>query len=169
MITDFVGRENTWDVQYGWRRFFHLSWDQLAYWQERGIEVHSHGRSHARLTWLPDDQVADELGRSREEIASKLGVAPAGISYPFGATDDRVRRLAAEAGYTLGFAGPSGGLGADPLRLERLPVYAWDAFAPPLVLSDSVAGRFARGVARLTNRFAVGTAFFQRALGRRYR
>ena len=80
-----------------------------------------------------------------------------------------MRRLAVAAGYTLGFAGPSWGSAADPMRLERRPVYQWDGFAPPLVLSGSAAGALARGVARLTNRVAVGTAFFQRALGRRYR
>jgi len=168
VITDFVGRENTWDVQYGWRKFFHLSWDQLAHWQQRGIEVHSHGVSHARLTWLSDDQVADELGRSREVIASRLGASPSGISYPFGAADERVRNLAAAAGYSLGFAGPTVAKPGDPLMMERKPVYAWDAFAPPLVMRPGGAGAFARGVARVTNRCAVGTAIIQRALGRAY-
>jgi peptidoglycan/xylan/chitin deacetylase (PgdA/CDA1 family) len=168
VITDFAGRENTWDVQYGWRKFFHLSWDQLAHWQQRGIEVHSHGVSHARFTWLSDDQVADELGRSREVIASRLGTPPSGISYPFGAADGRVRTLAAAAGYTLGFAGPTVARPGDPLMMERMPVYAWDAFAPPLVMRPGGAGTFARGVARVTNRCAVGTAIIQRSLGRAY-
>ena len=169
VITDFVGRENTWDVQYGWRRFYHLSWDQLAHWQARGIEVHSHGVSHARLTWLSDGEVADDLGRSREVIASRLGAPPTAISYPFGAVDERVRNLAAAAGYTLGFAGPTVAQRGDLLMIERQPVYPWDGFAPPLVMREGGAGAFARGVARLTNRCAVGTAVIQRALGRAYR
>jgi len=168
VITDFVGRENTWDVQYGWRKFFHLSWDQLAQWQARGMEVHSHGVRHARFTWLSDGQVADELGRSREVITSRLGAPPAAISYPFGAVDARVRGLAAAAGYTLGFAGPTGAEPGDPLRLARMPVYAWDGFAPPLVMRAGGGGAFARGVARVTNRCAIGTAIIQRALGRAY-
>lgn len=168
VITDFAGLENTWDVQYGWRRFYHLSWDQLAEWQERGIEVHSHGASHARLTWLPDDQVAEELGRSREMIASRLGRASAAISYPFGAADARVRALAVAAGYTLGFAGPNAHGSTDPMLLERRPVYAWDRSGVPLVLREGGLGPLARGLARFTNRCAVGTALIQRALGRRY-
>jgi peptidoglycan/xylan/chitin deacetylase (PgdA/CDA1 family) len=171
VITDYVGRENRWDVQYGWRSFRHLTWDQLGAWQERGIEVHSHGATHARLTWLPDDQVAEELGRSREAITARLGRTPAGFSYPFGAADERIRRLALAAGYTLGFAGPAAVPpgSSDPLLLGRLPVYAWDAFDLPWVLDQGARGDAARGIARLTNRCAVGTAAIQRAFGGRYR
>jgi len=167
VITDYAGRENTWDVQYGWRRFHHLDWDLLGRWQEKGIEVHSHGCTHARLTWLGDAQVADELGRSRETIRQRLGKAPAGISYPFGAADGRVRRLAEQAGYLLGFAGP-GDNGEDLLMLHRRPVYAWDRFAPPLVAREGPAGALAKSVALLTNRCSVGTAAIQRLLRRRY-
>lgn len=167
VITDYVGRENTWDVQYGWRRFAHLDWDELGRWRERGIEVHSHGATHARLTWLGDTEAADELARSREAIAARLGEAPRGVSYPFGSVDDRVRALAARAGYTLGFAGPSE-RGADPLSLPRLPVYGWDRFDVPLVMRRSPLARVGMGLARFTNRCAVGTAAIQRLLGRRY-
>ncbi len=169
VITDFVGRENTWDVQYGWRRFYHLSWDELAKWRERGIEVHSHGATHARLTWLSDIEAEDELGRSREAIISRMGEPPRGIGYPFGSTDERVCRLAAAAGYTLGFGGPIGAGLNDPMLLERRVVYAWDRGGIPFVLREGGLGPLARSLARTTNRCAVGTAAIQRMLGRRYR
>jgi peptidoglycan/xylan/chitin deacetylase (PgdA/CDA1 family) len=169
VITDYVGRDNSWDVQYGGRRFAHLDWDALGRWQERGIEVHAHTATHARLTWLSDAEVEDELGRARATIAARLGRAPAGICYPFGSADERVRRLAAAAGYTLGFTGPRRLAVGDPLLLPRLMVYAWDRFAPPQVLRPGLLGALARWGARTTNRIAVGTALFQRALGRRYR
>ncbi len=169
VITDYVGRDNTWDVQYGWRRFAHLGWDDLARWQERGIEVHSHGATHARLTWLSDAQAADELARSREAIAARLGRVPDGHRVP-------VRRggrpgapgSAAQAGYRLGFGGPSEP-GADPLALPRRPVYGWDRFATPLVMGASSLSGLGLALARFTSRCAVGTAAIQRALGRRYR
>jgi peptidoglycan/xylan/chitin deacetylase (PgdA/CDA1 family) len=167
VITDFVGRDNTWDVQYGWRRFAHLGWDELGAWQERGIEVHSHGATHARLPWLSDDEIADELQRSRETIRSRLGQAPAALSYPFGSVDARVRRQAALAGYSLGFAGPAA-RGADPLCLPRRPVYGWDRFALPLALGTSPLSGVGLAMARVANRCAVGTAAIQRLLGRRY-
>ena len=166
VVTDFVGRDNDWDVHYGWLRFRHLSWDELARWRERGIEVHSHGAAHARLTWLEDAAAADELGRSREAIAGRLGEAPAALAYPFGAVDARVARLARAAGYRLGFAGPGGRAGgagaADPMALPRRPVYAWDASATPLVLREDPLGAVARAAARLANRLSVTTSLVHR-------
>ena len=169
VISDFVGKENTWDVQYGWRTFSHLSWDELGNWQEAGvIAVHSHGASHRRLTWLSDQAVADDLGRAREEITRRLGAAPAGIAYPYGAVDERVKRLASEAGHTRGFAGPSTGVEGDPMQQPRMSVYAWDAGELPFVLRGDALGAAARSVSRFTNRCSVGTALFQRLLGRAY-
>ena len=167
VITDYVGRDNDWDVQYGWRHFAHLDWDELGFWRDKGIEVHSHGATHARLTWLGDAEAAEELGRSRETVARRLGSVPDAVSYPYGSADARVRRLAAQAGYTLGLAGPSE-RGADPLALPRRPVYGWDRFDVPLVLGSSPLATVGMGLARFTNRCAVGTAAIQRLLGRRY-
>ncbi len=167
VVTDYVGRENRWDVQYGWRRFTHLDWDELGAWQERGIEVHSHGATHARLTWLGDSQVADELQRSRETIRSRLGSAPAAVSYPYGSADARVLGHTAAAGYALGFGGPSA-VGAEPLCLPRRPVYGWDRFTPPAVLGPSPLTGAALAAARVANRVAVGTPIIQRLLGRGY-
>ena len=167
VITDFVGKENTWDVQYGWRRFYHLSWDDLARWREKGIEVHSHGATHARLTWLSDGEAEDELGRARETIIARLGEAPIGVAYAYGAADARVCALAAAAGYRLGFGGPLDA-GQGPMLLARAPVYGWDRGAIPFVMREHGLGPLARGLARVTSRCAVGTAAIQRLLGRRY-
>jgi peptidoglycan/xylan/chitin deacetylase (PgdA/CDA1 family) len=171
VVTGYVGRDNDWDIHYGWQRFRHLSWDELARWQERGIEVHSHGATHARLTWISLREAAEELGRSREEIARHTGATPLGISYPYGAVNRWIASLASDAGYRLGFAGPRGlaGVEIDSLMgLRRRPVYAWDRFRPPLVLRGGPLGAVAMGAARVVNRVAIGTAFFQRILGRRY-
>ena len=169
VISEYVGKENTWDVQYGWTSFRHLDWNTLGRWQEAGvIQVHSHGARHRRLTWLSDQEIADELGRARQEIRQRLGRAPSAIAYPYGAVNERVKRLAIEAGHTAGYAGPSTGVEGDPMMQPRLSVYAWDAGDLPLVLREDTVGDAARAVSRFTNRCSVGTALFQRILGRAY-
>ncbi len=166
VITDYVGRDNDWDVRVGGRSFPHLGWDALGRWQERGIEIQVHGATHRRLTWLSDAEVADDLGRAREAIRHRLGVLPTALAYPFGAVDDRVRRLAAQAGFTLGFAGPRGGA-AEALRLPRLPVYPWDRAGVPCVMQAGALGALARWGGRTTNRIAVITPVLQQLMRRR--
>jgi len=117
VITDFVGRDNTWDVQYTWRRLPHLGWPEIERWQARGFGFASHGARHRRLTWLDDGAVADELGRARQALVDRLGVdAGRAIAYPFGAVDERVERLAGHAGHELGFGGVGGGGGGTTAR-----------------------------------------------------
>src|SRR5438128_9576628 len=78
LITDHVGRTNTWDVRYTWRRLAHLDWPAIEGWRARGFEFASHGASHVRLTWLADAPAADELVRSRETLRAPGGSSRAG-------------------------------------------------------------------------------------------
>jgi hypothetical protein len=54
------------------------------------------------------------------------------------------------------------------MLMERRLVYAWDRAGIPLVLREGGLGALARGLARVTNRCAVGTAAIQKLLGRGY-
>src|SRR5213594_150637 len=73
LITDHVGRLNTWDVRYTWHRLGHLDWDTIGRWQARGFHFASHTASHQRLTWLSDARAMDELVRSRDTLVRRLG------------------------------------------------------------------------------------------------
>ena len=160
LITDYVGRANTWDVRYTWRRLAHLGWDSIGHWQERGFGFASHTASHPRLTWLPDAEAAAELERSRETLRHRLGSQAArAVAYPFGARDARIERLARAAGYELGFGGVRGGgaRNGSPLALARLPVYVWDVGGVPFGLREGLAGALGRFIADVANRCAVGT------------
>ena len=158
VITDFIGRENRWDVRYTWRRLQHLDWFEIERWRARGFEFASHGARHRRLTWVDDVTAADELGRAREALVKRLGAdAGRAIAYPFGAVDDRVQRLARDAGYELGFGGVRGDHGSR-LHLPRVPVYMWDAADTPFGLREDGLGSVGRFVAHVANRCAVGTS-----------
>ena len=162
LITDFVGRENTWDIPYAFRRLPHLDWETIEYWQARGFDFQSLGARHERLTWLDDAAVTDDLARARQALVRHLGPhAGRAIAYPFGAVDERVVRLAAAVGYELGFGaltpGRRPGVSRAQLQLPRTPVYLWDVFGAPFGLREDVLGRLGRGVAATANRCAVGT------------
>ena len=158
LITDYMGQENRWDVQYTRERLRHLSWDTAEHWQGRGFSFASHTATHARLTWLEDARVREEMSRSRGMLTERLGSeGGTAVAYPFGATNDRIRRMAREAGYTLGFGGVRGDA-QDPLNLPRVPVYMWDAGEMPFGLRADGIGALGRLVAHVANRCAVGTS-----------
>lgn len=168
LITDYVGALNTWDVRYTWRRLRHLDWDTIVQWRGRGFDFASHGASHARLTWLADREVQGELGHSRETLRQRLGPgAGRAIAYPFGAWDERIERLAATAGYELGFGGGRGD--GSSLALARVPVYVWDAWSVPFGLRDDALGTLGRFVAGLAHGCAVGTSWLLKLRGERGR
>src|SRR5437016_7674124 len=161
LVTDFVGRFNTWDVRYTWRRLPHLDWNAIERWRGRGLEFASHTASHARLTWLSDERIGDELGRSRRTLLGRLGPeAGRAVAYPFGARDARIERLARAAGYELGFGGVR--TSGSALSLARVPVYLWDVGKTPLGLRRDVTGTLWRLVASVANRCAVGTSWMLR-------
>src|SRR5256712_8020121 len=99
LITDYVGRLNTWDVRYTWHRLAHLDWDTIGRWQARGFDFPSHTPSHPRLTWLSDRQAAAELAGAPETPPHRPGPQAArAVAYPVGARDERIERLACAAG-----------------------------------------------------------------------
>jgi peptidoglycan/xylan/chitin deacetylase (PgdA/CDA1 family) len=157
LITDYVGRANTWDVRYTWDRLPHLDWKQIEHWRARGFDWGSHGASHRRLTWLDAEAVRADLGRSREMLLARLGAdAARAIAYPFGAVHSRIVQHAAAAGYELGFGGVTAT--GEPLNLARVPVYMWDLWDVPLGLRDDGWGSMGRFIAHAANRCAVGTS-----------
>ena len=165
LITDYIGKPNTWDVRYTWNRLRHLRWTQIDEWRARGFDFASHGATHRRLTWLDDATVESELTGSRDALTSRLGSdGGRAIAYPFGAVDERVLSHAQHAGYELGFGGVKGS--AMALHLARVPVYFWDVGDIPLGLRNDVLGAAGKIVAHAANRCAVGTTLMQ-AVARR--
>ena len=165
LITDFVGKTNTWDVRYTWNRLPHLSWSEIERWRAQGFDFASHGATHRRLTWLGDAAIETELRSSREALMACLGPeAGRAVAYPFGAVTERVLESAQRAGYELGFGGVRGN--GHRLQIARIPVYFWDVGDVPFGLRDDGLGALGRIVAHAANRCAVGTSLMQ-VIGRR--
>ncbi|HKC47648.1 MAG TPA: polysaccharide deacetylase family protein [Gemmatimonadales bacterium] len=168
LVTDYVGHDNSWDVPYALRRFPQLSWRTIEDWRSKGFDFGSHSGTHRRLTWLRNETINEELTRSRQALVERLGAAAGvAIAYPFGAASDRTVELARQVGFGLGFAGALE-KGTDPLRLARIPIYAWDALPRPFALRMGPFGTAGRFTAHLANRCALGTTLVL-ALAGRYR
>ncbi len=69
------------------------------------VTVGSHTMTHPDLTLLADDEIRRELVDSKERLESLTGRPVTLLSVPYGFYDERVVRLAAEAGYEKVFVG----------------------------------------------------------------
>ncbi len=74
--------------------------NQLRELAARGHGVHSHSRTHPRLSTLSTDGIRDELAGSKADLEAVLGTPVTQFSIPGGDYDDRVVQIAADTGYT---------------------------------------------------------------------
>jgi peptidoglycan/xylan/chitin deacetylase (PgdA/CDA1 family)/SAM-dependent methyltransferase len=88
------------------------------------FEIGCHTKAHPLLTSLAPDAAADEINGSKAELEFFLGRKIDHFSYPFGESNEAVRRLVAEAGFACAFrvgqqfVRPSD----DPFALPRIDV-----------------------------------------------
>jgi peptidoglycan/xylan/chitin deacetylase (PgdA/CDA1 family) len=102
-----------------------LDWESLRAISKRGFEVGSHTVTHPHLPRLSDSELHRELNESRARIAEELGRPCRFVAYPFGESDERVQRAAADAGYSAAFAlRPEGR--PHPFALARVDIYRRD-------------------------------------------
>lgn len=105
-----------------------LSWEETRELKRSGlIAFGSHSATHRILTTVTFAEAEEELRRSMERIVGE-GLAEAGevpFCYPNGAFDEKIARLASEAGYRLavtterGWNGPE----TDPYALRRVSIH----------------------------------------------
>ena len=101
-----------------------LTWQELRVLERDGIAIGSHTVHHLELTKLSDREALLELRGSRALLERRLGHPVQWLSYPEGAYDARVVRLARRAGYVLAVTTRPGTLqdARAPLELRRFEV-----------------------------------------------
>ncbi len=102
------------------------TWDRIVAAAGESVALGSHTARHPNLCALSEDELDEELGRSRREIHERAGVEPDALAYPYGLWDARVVRAAGGAGYRTGLTLESRGLGtnAELLAAPRINVPA---------------------------------------------
>ncbi|MBM3319341.1 MAG: polysaccharide deacetylase family protein [Candidatus Eisenbacteria bacterium] len=162
--TAWIGRPNRWDSRLVGRPVRHAAWEELEEAAAAGWEIGSHGHTHRDLTTLAEEEARAELETSRALLAGRIGNAPESIAYPFGRTNDRVARLAREAGYARGCISFMSRAARDPWRIGRSGVRLFDGDADFLAkvrggpletwqaAKDRLAHLFSLGTPRLFHR-----------------
>lgn len=74
-----------------------LDWEALGRLSERGLAIASHTRTHPYLPGLTETRIDEEIGGAARDISDRLGIAPHGFAYPYGAACPRARAAAGRA------------------------------------------------------------------------
>ncbi len=88
VVSDWIGRPGF------------MSAEQLRELAARGHGIHSHSRTHPRLSALTTSEIEDELGGSKATLEAMLQAPVTQFSIPGGAYDKRVVEVARRVGYT---------------------------------------------------------------------
>lgn len=99
VISDFVGKNSSWDANLGGISSRHLDWQHIKALAQQGWEIGSHTATHPDLVRLSSDRVTTELCQSRETISRHIQQPVRLLSYPFNRFDQRVVALTRETGY----------------------------------------------------------------------
>ena len=76
-----------------------MDWKQLREMSEAGISIQSHTASHKPLAQLGKAEVKYELGTSKKILEYHLGTLVNFLSLPHGVFNDKVMKMAQDAGY----------------------------------------------------------------------
>ena len=102
-----------------------LNWEEIKDLSNNNFEIGSHGITHQKLTDFDNDNLRTELADSKKEIENNIGKTIEVLSYPYGRSDDKVRRSATSCGYIFGISGNRGYNRASdinnfPMEIKRM-------------------------------------------------
>lgn len=103
-----------------------MRWEEVRQLAQSPLcTIGSHSMTHFRLSNLTKEELAYELGESKQRIEAQIAQPVKYVSYPFGWTTDvneMVFEVAKEVGYEMGFVSHGGGVrknDQDVFRVKR--------------------------------------------------
>lgn len=124
VVSGSIGRYNNWDAERLGVQKPLMTVGELQAWQQGGMEVGAHTRTHPRLTRCDDAQLSDEIGGGKRELEDQLGIPVTQFCYPYGDVDERTALAVRQAGFVAATTTQRGRamVGSDPWRLPRVQV-----------------------------------------------
>lgn len=121
-------RHNAWDAQEGERVEPLMTIEQIREMSDWGIEFGAHTLSHLDLTKASVEAASREIALSRRNLQEWLGKPVLSFAYPYGRSNETVRDLVREAGFSFGVSTDSGGvtIEEDPMQIFRIHIFSRD-------------------------------------------
>jgi glycosyltransferase involved in cell wall biosynthesis len=102
-----------------------LNWDELRKLAGDGVTLGAHTRTHAALTQLGYEAIAEEISGSLGDLQQEIGHAPSAFCFPYGLFSDRAIDALRKQGIEIAFTcleGHNHLPSAEPLKLRRTVV-----------------------------------------------
>jgi peptidoglycan/xylan/chitin deacetylase (PgdA/CDA1 family) len=124
VTTAYIGGTSRWLWREGEAARPMLTWDQVKYIHQSGIECGGHTLHHPQLDMLTIEEAHDEVVGCKSALEKHLQEEVSSFAYPFGYYTSEVKRLVHEAGYVSACAVMHAMSleQTDPLALTRLMV-----------------------------------------------
>ncbi len=128
VITDYIGKKNSWDYFKSASQVDHLDWTRLTELDRLGWEIGSHGCSHRNLLAMHREERQRELRDSKAALEDRLGREVSSFCPPFNQWND----ILLDEIYAVGYRTVSISFPLQPLPswpgyiLPRLGVYLHD-------------------------------------------
>ncbi len=164
--TNYIGKPNSWDYSYWFRKEMHLSNSEIKELAKRGVRFGSHTHSHMNLTSLSKDKIIEELKLSKEILEDLTETEINCLSYPFGQTNPDITALLRETGYKKAFTMKFPESTDDSLTIGRIPVYTFDTrFTLMQKINRGRLYQIEKLKSAITSRLSLGTAILQKVKG----
>jgi peptidoglycan/xylan/chitin deacetylase (PgdA/CDA1 family) len=98
-ISQRSGQYNDWDAASLNVRKAIMSDAQICAWDEAGMEVGAHARTHPHLPACSDTELKSEIGGSKTDLETLTGKPVTQFCYPYGDLDERVSSAVKNAGF----------------------------------------------------------------------
>ncbi len=123
-VTGMVGKTNVWDSERGAPELRLLDAEKLRALAECNLEIGAHSRTHKRLPKLSAAELADEIAGSVFDVKELTRKPVRFFCYPYGESNNAVRRMVHEAGVSAAFAISPGFVcpNSDPLQIDRIEI-----------------------------------------------
>ncbi|MDO9548735.1 MAG: polysaccharide deacetylase family protein [Candidatus Marinimicrobia bacterium] len=99
IITDFIGRKNTWDVNLAGIQYEHLSKENIQKLVDAGWEIGSHSVSHRSLRGGSEQELNYQLSHSKRTLEKMVSQPVHYFTPPFGNVSPRIHSAAMKHGY----------------------------------------------------------------------
>jgi len=99
VISNYIGKENTWEPLSFQRKFKHLNNRQILDLHNNGFEIASHSKNHLFLPLYNLQTIKNEIYNSKTVLEDIINDKVVSFAYPYGFFNEYIMKIVHEAGY----------------------------------------------------------------------